>query len=364
MTKSARKKIKFKRSGKVNNFKLGAVVLTALITLVLLGKVISAVASLGQPYSPDIPEADKVSWDGKSTLNLVVNADEVYVLSFNPVKKEAVIFKIPENVYVNVPFGFGSWSMGSVYKLGQSENPPLGSKLLKEGVSLALGLPVSGYLITAQKVPEGGFAKVIDDWRSNPFAAFSFLRHNKTDLSFREFWQLVWGLKGVRFDKFQKVDLENSSLSSWSLRADGSRVLSLNQAKLDQFIQKQIEESKIKDEGFSIGIYNATEYPALAEKAGRIISNMGGRVTFIANSPKVLERSIVLGPSSSTATYLSHLFTTPCPKEALSWNQRLFNFPKPQKANSCTIDSDLPTSRAEVNIFLGKDYFQEHVGRQ
>lgn len=363
MTKSARKKVKFK---------LGAVVLTALLALVLLGKLISVITGLGQPYAPDVPDVNegqafllrnKSSWDGKTTLNLVISADEVYVLSFNPFKKEAEIFKIPQNVYVNVPFGFSSWSIGSVYKLGQSENPAIGSKLLKETVSLSLGIPINGYLITNQPVPEGGFAQIIENWRSNPFAAFTLLGQSKTDLSLREFWQLVWGLKGVRFDKFQKVDLENSSLSSWSLRADGSRILSLNQAKIDQFIQKQIEESKIKDEGFSIGIYNATEYPALAEKAGRIISNMGGRVTFIANSPRVLERSIVLGPSSSTTTYLSHLFTTPCPKEPLSWNQRLFNFPKPQKANSCTIDPDLPTSRAEVNIFLGKDYFQEHVGR-
>lgn len=341
MPKPAHKK--HKKKLKTNNFKLGAVVLVILISLVVMGKVISAIASLGQPYNPDVPENKVYSWDNKSTLNLAIKADRSYVLSFNPLKKEAVIFKIPPNTYLSVPFGFGNWSIDSVYGLGQSETPPKGAKLFKETLSQNLGLPILGYIIFKEE--NNNFEKIVESWRSNPLIALGTLWEIKTNLSLKEYLQLVLGLRGVRFDKLQVIDLESSSLSSWSLRADGSRVLSLNQAKLDQFMQKQLEESRLKDEGLSIGIYNTTSYPSLAEKAARIISNMGGRVTFTANSPKLLLRSAVLGTTSYSLSYLSQNFVLPCPKRSI-----------------CPKDSDLSTSRADINIFLGEDYFLEHLG--
>lgn len=314
---------------------LGLVTLGLLISLILLGKILDGVGVFLRPFSPETPSERRYSWDGQGALNVVVKADQVYVLSLNLPQNQAVILKIPDNTHVSLPFGFGKWATGSIYQLGQSETPRIGARLLKEAIGEALGVPVDGYIILHGSKLETPFEKTVLELRQNPLLALSFLGQIKTDLSLWEYWQMIWGLRGIRFDKIKTLDLGQSSLTLWSLLADGSRVLTFDQQRLDQFVQKYFENSKVKDEGLNIGIYNSTNHLGLAEKASRVVTNLGGRVTFTANLSQALKTTYVLGKNSYTLTLLSKIFV---PKESS----------KP---------SDLDLSRAEINLFLGEDWF-------
>ena len=89
--------------------------------------------------------------------------------------------------------------------------------------------------------------------------------------------------------------MEKSDITKWLLLPDGSRVTALDQAKLGQFETNRFEDNSVRDEALSVGIYNATDYPGLAEKVARIITNMGGRVIFTLNSPEKKDKSTILG---------------------------------------------------------------------
>ncbi len=338
MKKSARRRI---HKGKTSKLSVGIIALVILVCLIILGKTISFISGLNQPFAPDSKSTSKqIIWDGKGVINVAVLADQTYILSFNPDQKTLLVLKIPDETYLSVPFNFGKWSLGSVYKLGQSEPTPIGALLYRKTLEENLGIPINSYIINQKS--KDSFEKKIADLRQNPLENINFLEQIKTDLSFLEYWKLFWQIRGVRFDRVKILDLGQSDLTSWIILRDGTRVISIDQDELDNFIQKYFADSKIKDAGLSIGIYNTTLHPGLAEKAARIIENMGGRVVFTANSKSHLDQSIIVGGKSYTNNVLTQVFI-------------------PQKQTS--LPTGLDSSRADINLFLGEDYFMRYNTR-
>lgn len=346
------------KSGDIKkNFTFGITVLILLACLILVSKLVSFIQNFNNPYRPDGNELSKKEffWDGSSNINLVIQAEQVYLLSFIYPEKSLTLFKIPENTYLNLPFSFGRWPVRSVYSLGQGENPPVGAALLKDTLSLNLGLPVQGYLILPE---EDLFLSLLDKKQGDIFTSLDFFQTVKTDLSFRETVQFLTTLRGIRQDKVNRVDLSSSSLTSFSSLADGSKVLGINQAKLDKFVQDKLADNKIEEEGLTIGIFNTTEHIGLGEKASRVINNLGGRVIFTANLPDKFEKTVVLGKRSYTQKRLSEIFAATCVDQERCVKivcQTLF------LGKKCQLE-DLAEelSRAEVSVFLGEDYFNRY----
>lgn len=337
MKRTARKKFHNRKASKLS---LGIIALVILVCLIFLGKTISFVVGLNEPFSPDSKIISKqFFWDGQGVINVAILADKNYILSFNPFQKTLILLKIPDETYLSVPFNFGKWSLDSVYQLGQSENPAIGAFLYKKTLEENLGIPINSYIIDHKN--KDSFEKRLANLRQNPLENIAFLGQIKTDLSFLEYWKLFWSMRGVRFDKVKILDLGDSDLTSWIVLRDGSRVISIDQDELDDYIQKYFADSKIIDEGLSIGIYNTTEHLGLAEQAARMIKNMGGRVVFTANSKFHLDQSILYGEKSYTADILSGIF-----------GKKLTNLPQ-----------SLDSSRADINLFLGEDYFMRYNTR-
>lgn len=335
MKKSARRKFHNKKTSKLA---IGISALVVLVCLIILSKTISLISGLNQPFAPDSTAISKqIFWDGRGVINTAIMADHTYILSFNPYQKSLLLLKIPDETYVSVPFNFGKWNLGSVYKLGQSENPPIGAMLFKKTLEKNLSLPISSYILD-QKV-NTSFEKKLTSLRQNPVENINFLGQIKTDLSLLEYIKLFWALRSVRFDRVKILDLGDSDFTSWIILRDGSRVISIDQDELDDYMQKYFADSKIKDEGLSIGIYNTTDHPGLAETAARFIKNMGGRVVFTANSKSRLDQTMIIGDKSYTYNILTQIFIS----------QKLLS-----------LSSSLDTSRADINIFLGEDYFMRY----
>lgn len=325
---------------KASKLYIGIVSLIILFCLIILGKTISFIGSLNEPLRPDTKIAKEIFWDGKGVINTAILADKNYILSFNPFQKSLLVLKIPDETYLSVPFNFGKWSLGSVYKLGQSEPTPIGASLYKKTLEENFGIAINSYIIDQNN--NNFFEKKLANLRQNPLENISFLGQIKTDLTPIEYWKLFWSLRGVRFDKVKILDLGDSDLVSWVTLRDGSRVISIDQDELDDYIQKYFADSKIKDEGLSIGIYNTTDHPGLAEKAARVIENMGGRVVFTANSKSHLDQGVLLGGKSYTNDILNQIFAL----------KKLTALP-----------SGLDSSRADINLFLGEDYFMRYNTR-
>lgn len=358
MPKPARKKSQPKSSRQ--QIRLGILALVFLLALILISKFLGAVISLNSPFSAEgaAPAADNhFGWDGGSQLNIIVQADSLYLFSYSPGLQVVNLVKIPSDAYLNLPFSFGSWKASSVYDLGQSENPPIGASLLEKTMTETFGLPINRYLILPEKMRVNPLDKTLENMRQSPFSAIGLLSGTKTDLSPLEYGKLWWGLRGVRLDKIVVTDLTQGNITSWLLLSDGSRVLQINTDELDHFIQNDLIDNKLRDESLTIGVFNATEHPGLAEQAARMISNSGGRVIFATNFPIQLSESAVFGKSSSyTRDKLAQIFAPHCVPNTGFLG--LFA----NKADCSAGLSGIAASRADVNVVVGEDFYSRFNG--
>lgn len=339
-----KKKFYSKRQG-LRGTKLALLALGILLGILLLGKSLNLISGLTKPFNPDILTKKQYSIDFKSSVNIAFKTKSVWLLNYDPIEKKVVSLKIPDDTYLELPRGFGSWRVGSVYNLGQEENPQIGSELLKESLAKLLGLPVDGF-VTLQNTDSEDLGKLILSWHNNPLAILNFLSQAKTDLTPIETFRLFSSLSRVRSDKIVSLDLEQTDLTKSKLLPDLSRVLGVNIVNLDLYVREKMSDQKISQEGISIAVFNATTHPGLAQDAARIITNLGGNPIIVSNTESYSAKTLILGDKSATYKRLAQIFAPWCLE------------------SKCNIDDPrIASSRAQINIILGEDYYRSHYQR-
>lgn len=334
---------KFTKRDGLKGSKLALLALGFLIAVLVLGKTISLISNLTKPFSGDFLTKKSQNIDFHSSINIAFKTNSIWLLNYDPAEKKAVVLKIPDDTYMDLPRGFGSWRVGSIFGLGQEEKPQIGSELLKESLAKLLGLPVDGF-ITSQNPSSEDLDKIILSWHNNPFKYITFFSQVKTDLTPLETINLFKLLSSIRSDKLIFLDLEKTDLTKSKLLADSSRVLGINSVNLDLFIREKMADEKISQESISIAIFNATSHPGLALDASRIITNIGGNPIIVTNSETLIEKSAVIGKKgSNTFKHLSQIFAPWCLDTKCQVN-----------------DPKLESSRAQINVVLGEDFFKSH----
>lgn len=264
------------------------------------------------------------------------------MLSYDPGNKTIVILKIPDDTYFDLPKGFGSWRVGSIYGLGQEEKPPVGAELLKESLAKLLGLPIDGYISLKSSV---SIDQEVSSLHKNPASIVPFIGSIQTDLTPLETLNLLHSLSSVRSDKVTTLDIANSNLTESKLLPDQERVLGIDSISFDLFVRKYMADSTMVNEGVSVGVFNATDHPGIGADVARIVTNMGGNVIFVTNTDNTLGKTIVTSSKSSLTS------------------QRLIQVFAPWCSNCKSADERVIDSRAEVNIVLGEDYYKDHYQR-
>ncbi len=342
---------KVRLNTKQKRIRLGVICLVIILLFITLGKLFAMITTFRQPIDRS---ANKVKiWDGSTNINGVVVGGLTQVFSFNPQEKKLTVLTLPDETYLDLPFGFGKYPTRSIYELGQNETPNIGGRLLEETIKATLGMPIDGYIVLKGDFEGMSFTEVLERIDKNPFASISLLSSVESDFTKTEIFRLAWMLRRVRSDNQNVVNLADSSITKSLLLADGTRGYGIEQSKLDILIQLEAKDSRVTDEVLSVGIINATDHPKLAESASRIITNMGGRVTFTTSSEKSYEESFVVGRDSYTKTRMSQIFAPRC----LVSKKKLFGL---MQKSGCDInDPEIVSSRSDVTIVLGEDYFQK-----
>jgi hypothetical protein len=331
--------------------KLSIAALGILIAVILLGNFVNFLFSLNKPVSKDLGIENSFQyWDKKTNFNLLtVKIDpagktKVNLITLNPKDNQTVALSLSDQIYLTVPLDFGSWTLGSVYKLGQEQSQPIGAKLLKLSVSNLLGLPIDAVIISENKNFSDSPEDFISELRKNPVFSFSLLQNIETNLSRMQAFTLFQRLSKVRSDKVISLDLSRSSITESKLLPDSSRVLGVDTVKLDYFVRENMADRQIIDEGVSIAVFNGTNHPGLANEVSRIITNIGGNVISVSSTEQKYTNSMVIFTKEGeglTSQRLTQIFAPGC-------------FEK--KCEST--DSKITYSRAKVNIILGEDYFK------
>lgn len=325
-----------------NSIKLALSTLALLLVIIILSKTFGFIIFLGHPLNFDTNR--QYSWDGRSSLNLAVltqnpQKSDLAILSLNPKTQRAVVFNIPEQTYLEVPKSFGWWQMGSVYKLGQ-ENSTNGGFLIKLAASKLLGLPIDGVIIIKNTQASGQFLQTL---HKNPLSVLALFQDIQSDLTLPELIKVVTKFSSVRNDKFSSIDLYSSDITQSKLLPDSSRVLGVDEVKLDLYIRDKMADSHFLDEGKTVAIYNSTKHSGLAQEAARMVTNMGGNVIVVTNSDNQVEDSVVIlqQKMGETPARLTQIFAPQCLHQKCE-----------------TQDQKVLNSRAQISIVLGEDYYK------
>lgn len=313
--------------------KLALLTVAILGLLFLAGALVNLTKTLTSPWQL-VVEKKSFSWDGSYNINVVFKGVSVSLVSFNPVSKKISIIKLPDQTYLDVPGGFGKWQIRSVYDLGQS-NKIGGGELLERTLTSFFGVPVDGFIQL-----KGDFAeKEAEDFiywiRQNPVNIFLALKDTKSDLSFLELTRLNLNLFQVRFDKVNSINPETSLALDKSHLADQTEVLIGDPVRIDSISQALVDDN-VFGEHKTVAVFNATDHALIAQKAARIITNLGGNVIQISNASLKLPKTQVSGEQSQTLKRLTQIFSC-CDKI------------EPQLEGI--------SSRAQINVILGEDFF-------
>lgn len=296
----------------------------------------------------------KTDWDGKSALNLLYigsdHSKSISIINFQPKTNEMTILNLSDQIYFDLPKNFGNWRLGSIFDLGEEDKKIRGPYLLKLSVSKLVGLPIDGVVVSKSSNNAG---KTVSDFRNNPLSITAFFANSKTDLTVFSYMKFLAAASNLRPDKLKVLDMANSNLTQSRLLPDSSRVLGIDAIKMDVFIRDKLADKTIFEEGATIGVFNATNHPGLAQEVSRIITNMGGNVVIVGNMETKKEQSFVivgqnsplLDPKNLTIKRLDKLFSQNCNEKC-------------KLLQSEIKDPFLNSSRAQINVILGEDYFK------
>ncbi|MDO8573937.1 MAG: LCP family protein [Candidatus Daviesbacteria bacterium] len=267
-------------------------------------------------------------WDGEFNINLAIRTSSISVLSYNPKEEKITILNIPDETFVKVPGGYGSWQLRSVYGLGQAA-------LVKDTLASFLGVPVDGFLDLSSEKSAADFVSML---RENPFSGLKYLSSFKTDLTVWEFLKLKMGISSVRFDKIYEINLGKANILEKNKLPDGTEIFDADPVRLDSVLSDFADPAFIAEHK-SIAVFNATDKPQLAQKWARLITNLGGNVIITANAPQRLKNTQVSGEQSQTFKRLKQIFVL----------DGIINPP----------DEGVISSRAQINVLLGEDYINK-----
>ncbi len=336
--KVAQSKARIKRRSKIA---LG--ILAIIIGLLILSWVIRFTHSLFTPWKLSEKHPRNYMWNGELNINLLVRTSTISLFSYNPKEEKIEIVDIPDETFLEVPAGFGSWQLRSVYGLGQTQKDLGGDKLLIDTLTSFFALPIDGYLdlssLPGQKTP----TEVIEELRQSPISGLKFLSVLKTDLTPLELLRLKFSLSSVRFDKVYKTDLLKLNVLDKESLPDGTEVYRTDPVKLDSALSDLVDPAIVLEHK-TIAVFNATDQPQLAGKWARLITNLGGNVIITSNAKARLSKTQVLGEQSLTLRRLQQVFG----------NLDCQNNPKCDKIS--TLKEDLNSSRAQINVFVGEDF--------
>lgn len=270
------------------------------------------------------------SWNGKNQISLViVQPDNVWLVTLKPKLSEVVWVKIPNETIVNGAFGFGEVKIGSLVRLAEIGSIPP-EKLVIETVRQNFGVPAVGFL---------RLKKVEKDLVMMFFLGLIGQdRTNKTNMTRLEILRVLWFVKSLRPDQMQSFDLKVLQSLTLQTEPDGSEVYQLQREQLDIFMNRYFSDADLVDEEIAWEVFNATDHLGLAEMIARILKNSGSMVVGVRTIDFVEESAIYKSKDIKKSNY------------SLKFWGKILNL---------SVKEGLPeNAKSDVVIVLGEDFLE------
>lgn len=253
-------------------------------------------------------------WDGFRRFTMVIQISPknnsstpffLSVFSIEPRQNRAVYFLLPTNTLLNVPYGYNTYPVSSVYKLGELEKNKKGGRLLAKSIEKTLGFAVDGYLVCEDcsfvLLPKNreefkNFKQSFFTFRGflRFFGLFTKKRSISTNLSFMDSLRLWNALRKIRIDQIDFWDLEKNNVFIDTKLADGTIVERIEKDLLDFVAVDSFEDSQVRTEALAIEIINATDEEGLANQFSSILGHMGANVVIKSTAKEKEKRACLL----------------------------------------------------------------------
>jgi hypothetical protein len=233
--------------------------------------------------------------------------------------RQVILLDLPKEEKIRLSRGYGDYPLSSVYKLGDLEGR--GEQLLSESLENFLGLPIEGVIYIEDNL---GCELLVNQSRNCLEALIlkTLRRKERSNFSFFELVHLWLRVKSV-----SKFDFKNYHF------------VELNAKAREDFISKNFQDERIIKENLSVAVFNSTEFPGLGNQASRLISNLGGRVVNIGNSP-LQEKTTITANNRAVDSY------------TLTRLRKLFP--------AILEEGEIEAGRADIGVFLGLDYWKKY----
>ncbi len=225
----------------------------------------------------------------------------MHLMIFDTLDNAVLVFKLPNNLVVDIPGRFGEEPLSKVVALGAlaSNGDILGGvSLAKKVLQKLFAFSIDGYIVSGPAL-ESVFRKTLFEGNSlgfidlNAFKEVLSGEQLETNLTLRDLYEL-----SILVSAASPNGLVNKEVSK-SYFADTTLV--------DAFLGDLVFDSAICAENKSVAVLNGTGIPGMAEFGGRVVVNAGGRVIAKENASRSYEKSLLVvdDPFSETVDYIS-----------------------------------------------------------
>jgi len=303
-------------------------------------------------------------WDGKTRINIILNLDReniksenpffekypaTWLVSYEPAEDKLAILLIPDNVWVDLIHGYGSYRAQSIYPLGLIEGNA--GNFFQNSFSYFLGLPIDGWGAGLDQIAgQSRFSSELTGENLKKILSAYFLQATKgnidTNLSSYDCLRLYWSMKKIDVREVKIIDLAQFNVTNEDNLPDGSKILRLDSARFDRLASSEFVVESIKKEGFDIAVFNTTGVNGIGARASRLITNIGGHVVKIGEEQEDrsdAQRCLVLAEEDLLDSFTVRIISS---------------------AFKCNIaKANTEKYRAKLVLFLGNKFAQQFYSR-
>ncbi|OGG02995.1 hypothetical protein A2W14_04445 [Candidatus Gottesmanbacteria bacterium RBG_16_37_8] len=246
------------------------------------------------------------SWNGKTRFTVVIeNIDsnnsssdyQMAIMSVEPNQNRGNYLTLRPNLLMDIPYGYKTYPVFSIYKLGELDKARTGAKLMKKAVETTLGIKTDRYLLFKLKDPVL-IPKTIDEFKQFKRDNFSIIKglpfiktlisgDIATDMSLLEKLRFFLSFRNLRIDQISYLDPADSRVGISGTLPDKTQVYSLDLELFDSMTINDFQDIRVREEDFTLEVQNASGMDKIASQFSRILNHLGAHVIIVTTAAEL-----------------------------------------------------------------------------
>lgn len=269
----------------------------------------------------------------KGRLAVVLQGSPTMLVSWESERPRFTVFLLSESLQMEAGYGYGWYALDALWKLDTMDQ--MKGRLYRTSVEEALATPIRWHMETYNgtlSTPGDGIGVLKDTFSF--VHLLSLILQGETNI---RVWELVYLWKQFQLlgsDTATVFDFRNNQIAQEELQPDQTVVSRFDKEKYDVLIGNSLEDTKLRQEGVRIALYNTTGIPGIGQRVARFIEHIGGYVVSVGNDEVPYDGTCeVIGSSSALSSRTALFFRT---------------------MYDCVLQEQLEETRADLVVRLGR----------